>query len=192
MLSWISKQLYRVSKGWLTLGATIVFVLFVALALPGQSTGAESEAGKVGSPDLSLTYSADSLYRMAEGYGEQGRGEYVRARFTFDLVWPVVYTLFLSTAISWLYSGTFALDSRWRWANLAPVSSALFDYLENLSTSLVMSRYPARTPVVDSAAGAFTLVKWVLVGASFVLLLVGVTVTLWRWVRKRAWRGHRV
>ena len=110
---------------------------------------------------------------------------YVEARFTFDLIWPIVYTIFLSTAISWVYRWAFVGDSPWQRANLAPVLGALFDYLENVSTSLVMIRYPSETNMVDVLAGVFTTVKWVFVSGSFVLLLVGVGVGLWRWARAR-------
>lgn len=64
---------------------------------------------------------------MAEAYGESGRQAYIRARFTFDLVWPLVYTLFLATAISWVLGRAFALDSCWQRANLAPLLNAIFD-----------------------------------------------------------------
>jgi hypothetical protein len=134
---------------------------------------------------MSLTYTPSDLYQMAEQYGEQGRAAYIRARFTFDLVWPLVYTLFLTTALSWLFARGFAADSRWQRANLAPLLGALFDYLENLSTSLVMWRYPAQTAVVDLLAPAFTLLKWVFVGGSFALVLIGLAAALWRWLRRR-------
>jgi hypothetical protein len=65
------------------------------------------------------------------------------------------------------------------------VLGALFDYLENISTSLVMIRFPSQTPVVDGLAAVFTMVKWIFVNGSFVLLLVGAVVGLWRWVRAR-------
>ena len=125
---------------------------------------------------------------MADSYNEQGRVAYVRARFTFDLVWPLVYTFFLTTSISWVFSRAFGSDSRWQWANLAPLLGALFDYLENLSTSLVMVRYPEHTAVVDALAPVFTMLKWSLLGASFILLFGGVVVAAWRWFRERAWR----
>jgi hypothetical protein len=67
--------------------------------------------------------------------------------------------LFLVTAISWVFGRAFARDSTWQRANLAPPLGALFDYLENLSTSLVMLRNPARTPVVDVLAPVFTALK---------------------------------
>jgi hypothetical protein len=123
---------------------------------------------------------------MAEAYGAAGRQAYIRARLTFDVVWPLVYALFLVTGISWLYGRAFPPGSFWRSANLAPLLGILLDYAENLSTSLVMWRYPARTPVVDALASVFTLAKWFFVIGSFVLLLVGVLVGLARRLKTRA------
>lgn len=181
----ISEWLYSISNGWIALFALLVFVLFAALVLPGQTKQSEAYSGDAGSPDTSLFYSAVELYDMAEGYGQEGRQAYVRARFTFDLVFPLVYTMFLATATSWVYGMTFAVRSRWRLANLAPLMGMLLDYLENLATSLVMWRYPAHTLFADSLAPAFTLAKWVFVGGSFVLLAVGGVAAIWRRSRAR-------
>ena len=181
----ISNWLRRVSTGWVALAALIIFLLFSALVLPQQATRAEQETGSTVSPDMSFFYSPSELYRMAESYGEQGREAYVRARFTFDLIWPLVYTLFLATAISWVFGKAFAPDSRWQRANLVPLLGALFDYLENLSTSLVMMRFPAQTAVVDLLAPLFTALQWGFLGASFLLLLGGMIVAVWRWLRRR-------
>jgi hypothetical protein len=178
----LSNWLYRASSGWLTLAALVIFLLFTALALPAQSARSETDAG---SPDTSLFYSPADLYAMAEAYGPDGRQDYITARFTFDLVWPLVYLFFLATAISWLFARSVSAENIWRRANLAPLLGALFDYLENVSTALVMGRYPAHTPVVDLLAPAFTFVKWVFVGGSFVLLLAGAAMGLWRWARGR-------
>jgi len=181
----ISDWLHRVSTGWVALAGLLIFVLFSALVLPQQATKAEQETGGADSPDMSFFYSPDDLYRMAESYGEQGRQAYIRARFTFDLVWPLVYTLFLATAISWVFGKAFAPDSRWQRANLAPLLGAIFDYSENLSTSLVMLRYPAQTPIVDLLAPVFTALKWGFLGVSFVLLFGGILVANWRWTKQR-------
>ena len=181
----ISDWLSRISTGWVALAALLIFLLFTALVLPQQATKAELETGSADSPDTSFFYTPGELYRIAEAYGEQGRQAYIRARFTFDLIWPLIYTLFLVTAISWVFGRAFAPDSRWQRTNLAPLLGALFDYLENVSTSLVMGRYPAQTPVVDLLAPLFTALKWALLGVSFLLLLVGVVVAIGRWIRRR-------
>lgn len=174
------------STGWVALSALVIFLLFSALVLPQQALRAEQETGSAVSPDMSFFYSPGELYRMAESYGEQGRQAYVRARFTFDLIWPLVYTLFLTTAISWVFCRAFAPDSRWQRANLVPLLGALFDYLENLSTSLMMLRYPEQTAVVDLLAPLFTALKWGFLGASFILLVAGIVVAVWRWMEQRA------
>ena len=180
----VSGWLHKISNGWVALAGMVVFLLFTALVLPAQTAREDTEIGEVGSPDLSFIYSAADLYAMAEGYGEAGRSEYVRVRFTFDLVWPLVYTFFLVTSISWVYARAFRTQSKWQLANLAPVLGMLFDYLENIATSLVMWRYPIQTPVVDWLAGVLTGLKWILISVSFILLLIGTGIAIWEWIKK--------
>jgi len=178
----ISEWVSEASSGKVAAAGLLIFVLFSVLVLPGQSAAAEKYAGSAGSPDQSFFYAPANLYRMAEAYGVEGRQAYVRARFTFDLAFPLVYTLFLATAISWLFGRAFAPHSLWQRANLVPLWGALFDFAENASAAAVMARYPLRTPVLDVLATAFTPLKWVFVGGSFILLLVGVVAA----VRRRA------
>jgi hypothetical protein len=89
-----------VSAGWVALAGLIIFLLFSALALPRQATSAGKETGGSDSPDTSFFYSPSDLYGMAEAYGQRGREACVRARLTFDLIWPLVYSLFLATSIN--------------------------------------------------------------------------------------------
>ena len=134
---------------------------------------------------MSLLYSPSDLYQMAEAHGQKGRDAYVWARWTFDLVFPLVYGAALLTALGWLCARVFAPGSLWQRANLAPVLGVFFDYLENASTSLVMLRYPDKTPVVDLLAPVFTLTKWAFVGGSIVLLLSGAIIGVRRWVQRK-------
>lgn len=166
----VSNWFYRISTGWVTLTTLVGFLLFMVLILPSQAAQAEEDMGSSSSPDTSFFYTPEELYQMAETYGSEGRQAYIRARFTFDLVFPVVYLAFLVTAISWVYDKAFAPGSLGRFANLLPALGALFDYLENVSTSLVMARYPNPTPAIAALAPLFTLTKWIFVGGSFVVL----------------------
>ncbi len=170
-----SERLIWFSQGWLALAALVIFLVFTALVLPGQAAGSAERTGGAQQPDPSLFYTPAELYGMAEAYGPDGRQAYIQARFTFDVVWPLVYGFFLVTTIGWLAGKAFRSGSPWRLLTLAPVLGVLFDYLENLATSLVMARYPAQTPVVDLLAGPLTLVKWLFVGGSCVVL-VGVAI----------------
>ena len=184
----LSDWIHGITNGRVALTALITFLLFTALVLPNQASSVAANSQDAASPDTSFYYTADSLNQIASDYGEEGRDAYIQARFTFDLIWPLVYAVFLSTSISWTYRKAFAQESLWQRANIVPVLAALFDYLENISTSLVMLRYPTATPVLDSLAGIFTLVKWVLVAGSFALLFIGVILGATRWVRTKDWR----
>lgn len=183
MLNRISNFLYSISNGWVALLGVLVFTLFMIFVLPQQAQKAEVYSKGV-SPDTSYIYSADDLYQMAERYGAEGRAAYIRARFTFDLIFPLVYLFFLATALSWLLFRGFSEGSRGRLLNLFPLAGAIFDYLENIFTSVVMARYPAPTPGVDLLAPVFTLVKWFFVNGSFIVLALGAALVLWSRFKK--------
>jgi hypothetical protein len=183
----LSQWLLRVSNGKVALISLVIFLVFTALVLPDQASKADEVSAEAGTPDLSFFYTPDDLYRMAGAYGEQGRVEYIRARFTFDLAWPVVYTFFLVTALSWILQRATSPGSRMGSLNLVPLFGAVFDYLENISTSLVMWRYPQQTAVVDWLASLFTPAKWILISVAFVVLLAGIVQVMRRGiVSKRA------
>jgi hypothetical protein len=168
----LSAVLYRASTGRVAFAALVVFIAFAALVLPGQAEQALAISGGAGSPDTSFLYAPADLYRMAEAYGPQGRQAYVQARFTFDAVFPLVYALCLATAVSWLCARVLAPASPWRLLNLVPVAAMAFDYGENVAASVVMLRYPLSTPLADVVAPAMTLVKWIFIGGSVVVLVI--------------------
>ena len=177
--------MYQISSGWLTIIALVVFLVFMVLVLPDQASKAQTYSEGTGSPDTSFYYTAKELYQFAEEYGSEGRREYVRARFSFDVIWPLVYTFFLCTSISWVFSKFTPGGVAWRRVNLAPVIGLLLDFAENISTSVVMIRYPNPTIVLADVAAVFTLMKWIFVNGSFILLLIGVVLGLVQWVKKR-------
>ena len=186
MLKKLSVKLYQFSSGFVTLLGLLIFAVFVAFVLPQQADRAESISQGAGSPDMSYFYSSMDLYNMAETYGAEGRAAYIRARFTFDLVFPLTYLFFLATSISWvMLRAASDANSRWRLLNLFPVFGALFDYLENISASVVMLNYPQHTPILDSLTPVFSLVKWFFVNGSFVILVSALLFAFWKWVRGR-------
>ena len=184
-MSKVSSFLIKISVGWVVLAALIVFLAFTALVLPGQAAKAEQASGNAGSPDTSFFYSASQLYGLAQSYGEEGRQAYIVARWTFDLVFPLVYGAFLITGISWLSLRIYGRGTLAQYANLVPVLGVLFDFLENTATSIVMARFPSESKWIAHLATIFTPVKWAFVIGSFVVLLWIVLVAGRRWIQKR-------
>ena len=171
MCSHLSDWLYKQSTDKIALLSMVLFLIFTILVLPGQSAMAETYGKGLGSPDTTFIYSKQDLNAMAEVYGETGRQVYIRARFSFDLVFPLVYTFFLAACTSWLLGKALPQANPWRRLNLLPLAAMGFDYLENITTSIFMGRYPLPSTLAASLAPPFTLIKWLLVSGSFLVLL---------------------
>jgi hypothetical protein len=174
------------STGRVALVALVVFLLFGALVLPRQAAAAEKASGGAGSPDTSLVYSSEDLLQQAEAYGEAGRAAYVRARWTFDLAFPLVYGFFLVTSIGWSLRQAPPASSAWKLLTLVPAAAVLFDLLENTATSVVMAAYPAAPALAAVLAPWLTLAKWILVYASFGILAVALAAVVVRRLRRPA------
>lgn len=174
------------SEGKLVLGCScgccICLFYCIYTALAGGKVGGSHRWRAV--PGLLFLYTADDLYQMAEQYGEAGRSAYIHARFTFDLIWPLAYLFLLVVLLSVLYR-VLPVKSPWRWVNLIPVLGWAMDMFENVGASLIMYRYPERTPVLVELTPIFTLLKWCLIYASFALLVPGVLIRVLYYIRKR-------
>ncbi len=187
MLNRFSQTISRFSKTWLVLVSFFIFLYFIFSILPAESKKAISNTGSANSPDTNFFYGTRDLYQMAEDYGADGRKAYIRARFSFDLIWPIVYTFFLLTGISWLSQRTLSSASPFQIINLTPLFAIVLDFLENISTSVIMARYPQQTLLIDFLAPVFSALKWVFVTVSF-LLLLGLCVL---YLRKKFFIGQR-
>lgn len=179
------EQAARAVTGWTWLVAAVVFVLYLAVVLPAEAARTLEIAGTSETPDTSYLYAPADLARLAETYGEDGRAHYVRSRFTFDVVWPLVYGTFLQVSV--LLTARRSVLGRLPAAVLAlPAWAVLFDLLENTSAALVIGRHPDPTPIVPFVAPVATFLKWNALYASFGLAVAGVVATVVAWSRRRA------
>ena len=188
----VAERLARGVRGWMALGAVVVFALFTAMVLPAQAEAGAFYTVRYPAPDTSWWYFPDDLYAAAEAWGRDGRAAYVHARVTFDVIWPMVYGTFLLTTLAWVWARGTPSGSRWRKVALLPVVAVALDYAENVCTATVMARYPARTPVLAELAPLFTAGKWLALSASFLLLAIGVIVALAARWRSRGPRMHGI
>jgi hypothetical protein len=168
----LSDWLIRNSKPLVVFTALAIFAIFLILVLPAQPKIGVTEDFDPGYPDLAFWYSPEHLYGIAEAYGPEGRMAYVRMRYRFDIIWPLVYVGFLTTSLSWVF-GKVSAGSKISRINLLPVCAGLFDYLENLFASIVMLRYPTLSPGIDILAPFMTMLKWSLLSLSFLGLIAG-------------------
>ena len=172
-----SNWCYRVVSTPVIAGSIAVFILFMLLVLPKMAGRLSEMTGVTQSPDTSFIYSATDLYAMAEAYGAEGRAYYIYQRFTFDLIWPLVYLLFFLALITLLYRQLPSTSSL-RLVNLLPFAGVLFDLLENSGAAYVMYRYPEPVPFLAALVPVFTIFKWLFIGLSSLAILAGVVILL--------------
>jgi hypothetical protein len=170
----LSNYFYAKSSFLVFMISLALFVIFMILVLPSEAEKSATITGTGPSPDTSFYYTRSELYQMAEDFELEGRLYYLDSRISFDIIWPLVYTLFLINAISWILDKTLLEGSSLRLLNLAPLAAMLLDFLENISNMVVMFRYPTQTDLLANLAGILTSLKWILVGGSFVILVFGV------------------
>ncbi|MGV8026992.1 MAG: hypothetical protein AB2L18_10585 [Anaerolineaceae bacterium] len=185
MLQNKSEQVIKFSKKSVAIVGFIFFLAFSILFLPGQTKLTETYSAGLGSPDTFLFYTPADLYHMAETYGAAGRIAYIKARLTFDIAFPILYTFFLVTSISWFESRVLERGNEFRTANMLPFFAMLFDLLENACTAFVFSSYPTYIPFISMLAPFFTMLKWICVGSSFLFLIIVMVWYLLHWIRGR-------
>lgn len=173
LLRRLSDSFYKKSTLAVLAVAVLLFGFFIGVVLPQEAQRAQEQTGGSRSPDTSFWYSAQDLAVMAESYGPEGRAYYVRSRFSFDLVWPAVYGLFLTASLSFLYR-RLNLPVPWRFVNLLPLVAVMLDLAENTAASLFMYFYPRLLPGAAAVAPWFTAGKWIVIGASFLFLFGGI------------------
>jgi len=183
MINNLSTWLNKISKLWVMLLTLAVMIFFMIIVLPGQAASAEQNAGDSISPDTSFFYAPGDLLQAAEEYGEKGRQAYIQARWTFDLIYPLVYISFLVTGISWFFRNLVHSAEWIGFSNLLPVAAGLFDYLENIGASLVMALYPTQLSAIALLTSIFSALKWLLIGASFLAYFALAGAALFQWIQ---------
>jgi len=155
----------------------VVFLLFTVFILPYMSERLAEMTGVTISPDTSFLYSAGDLYAMAESYGDTGRAYYIMQKYTFDILWPVVYLLFFLVVLTYIFRYT-GMSRFAHTVKLLPVYAFLFDLLENLAAAVVMYRYPRPTAVLAHVTSLFSIAKWLLIVLSVAVVAAGLVLCL--------------
>jgi hypothetical protein len=186
MLNKLSETLRKYASGWLVLVFLAGEVFFNAVILPAQSARIAAGSGGLGPIDLQLFYTPEKVYAMIEAYEPQLRLSYRTFEMTGDIIYPIVYTLFFSLLITWLFQRGFPPNSAIQRFNVVPFGSWLFDLLENICIVTMISIYPSTPAFLGWIAALFTLTKWLFAGASIVLMLIGLVKAAMNGFKKQA------
>lgn len=173
MLGKMSDALAKKANGKNVLILLIIYLLYSSLMFwAGSVIKAYSEG--VGPIDLKLFYSPETAYQMMASYKESGRELYKTIELTVDVVFPVINALFFSLLITYFLRRALRSEGVIQKLNLLPFITLLFDYLENAGIVTMLLCYPGKKlTTVAQVTSTFTILKWVMAGATLVVTLIG-------------------
>ena len=186
MLTNLSNTLKKYANGWLVLVFMAGDIFFNAVVMPGQQRIIEAGSGGTGPIDLQLFYTPEKVYGMIASYSDTVRSSYRTFEMTGDILYPIVYTLFFSLLITWLFQRGFASNSSMHKFNVMPFGAWLFDLFENISIVMMLSVYPSMPAMLGWVSGIITLIKWSFAGVTIVLMLVGLVMAIKNGFKKQA------
>jgi hypothetical protein len=147
----LTRQPFVVLASW------FIFVMFTVIVLPAVAFNAV-EMGLTQSIDTNFNFNPELIYSIIESYGETGRAFYLWQRWTFDLIWPMIYGLPL-----WLTLQLFLpmiKANQFKGLVWLPLFAILFDYLENIIFTIVVISYPSNLIFLTYFGVFLSLLKW--------------------------------
>jgi hypothetical protein len=121
--------------------------------------------------DLQFAYSPERAYELVNSYSEETRYNYMIGEMTMDVLYPVVYTLFLSLTLLLLFPKNQKLA-------LIPYVIFVADMLENTGIVTMLYNFPKELYTVAMLTSVFSTIKWSVVAIALLLLIVGLVKAL--------------
>ncbi|MBN1430173.1 MAG: hypothetical protein JXB07_17520 [Anaerolineae bacterium] len=160
-----------------------LFILLNMTILPMAAGRIDADSQGVGPIDLQFTYTSDQVYDLIDAYGQDGRGFYTIFELTGDVIYPIINMLWLSLALTYLSNRIFDMQSRLRGLALLPLGCFVADLLENIGIVVLLANYPRKLSWLIPIISVFTSIKWIVFGASLILLLLGLGILVYQRVR---------
>lgn len=177
------KSLARGRNIWL-LGITtaLLLVTYNLIKLPDFIAGQLGYSGSqpMFAIDLQFNYSPVWVYTVLGDYGEKGRAAYGYLSGLFDFIFPLIYTLFLATALSAILSRLLPEGSGWQKLSLFGLLPGIMDWLENVGILSLIINYPRQLPWLVNITNIFTMAKYGFVLLNLLFIIAGGIILLLR------------
>jgi hypothetical protein len=155
----------------------LAFNIFVlpALAAPGGAS--------LPVLDLKFWYTPAEAYQAISLYSPEARQASALMHLTVDVAYPLVYGLLLSLLLILVFRN--AAPAQQRQLSLFPWRAVFADFLENIGLAVMFMLYPSQFSLLSWATAIFTVLKWLQIGFSVLVLLIGILLLVMRrWKRR--------
>jgi hypothetical protein len=126
-------------------------------------------------------FSPEKTASIIRDWGENGRRQQIWLHLTWDLLFPIVYSLFIGFLLSWFAKRAFAADNRMQKINLLS-GIGLFDLIENTLIMILVIIYPLESTFIIWLKIIFTIIKYYIFGP---LILLGLLSSLFFIVKNK-------
>ncbi|PKN90826.1 MAG: hypothetical protein CVU44_22395 [Chloroflexi bacterium HGW-Chloroflexi-6] len=168
MITKLSDFLARMAKPWLILVSFLVMGAMMGYFLPGAQARLEASGG--GPIDLLMFPAPAAVLAGIAAFTEEGRAFYLLVELSYDLVYPIAYTLFYGLTLTVLLNQIAAPGSFARRLNLLPVAAFVFDLLENAGIISLLVSFPKQSAALAGFVSVVNSAKWVFALGSIVVL----------------------
>ncbi len=160
------KALYQYNKVKLIV-SFILFILAIVLLLPLMLNTLKSVIETGITPDRSFGYGLTELAEIRQIYGPEGAKIYFSTRFSYDLIWMLVYVFFFINLLAFLSDG---LKAKWLLAiKVLPLLAFISDLFENCLCSIYFFNGHI---VIGSMAVMASQIKWYSLLLIFILVII--------------------
>jgi hypothetical protein len=183
MLSSISSKFLNWEK-FRTNAVFLVLLIMTMLGFQWAEAYLSQVAGTTTKPlDLEFFFTAERAYQLIATYNEAVRNFYVPFELTADIIYPTLYGTYLALLISFLLKINFQnIDNQSvKVLNLLPLGASIFDFLENIGITILVSNYQTRLDTLATLTGLMGGIKWIFAILSLLTLLI----LFVRWILKR-------
>lgn len=164
----MNRRIERLFNWKVCLIFTGLFLIYLFFILPNEAQRSDLITGGLASPDTKFFYSSDFLFDLISDYTHEARRDYVTAKIRFDILWPLVYGIWLTSLLGLITKGIVRL----RFLPWLPLIAVIMDYLENVIISIAMLTFPAISWIILYTAPVLTALKWLTLSGSILLSIL--------------------
>lgn len=147
---------------------TLLLIIFMLIGLPLFQWIRSKYIGVAFMADTSLFYSSNHFNKMIESYGPSGRKLDLILRWTFDLIYPLVYSIFFLTILVYLRDKIKRVS---KYLLYLPLIALIMDLIENTLVSLLLIQFPKTREGLVYILQVFTGLKWFSILVIMILII---------------------
>jgi len=177
-------KFYEFLKRWANWKVIVVIaVLFLAFDFFILPASASRSGESLPILDLRFWYTPQQAYDTIAQYSPEARQAAVVTHLTVDFVYPLIYGLLFSLLILVVFMD--ASPERQSQLAIFPWRAVAADLLENVGLVVMFLIYPSQFALLSWITAIFTALKWIQIGFSLLVLVVGtLLLVLRKWGRR--------